>query len=199
MLHLSYSEQNADGEMASPSRFLEEIPRHCIHRSERLDALPTHLTSASISASTGTGPSTLTSSVSETSQHQQRQQKKKSKNLQQTQHVEHLQEENERPFPATTTENVTTSTIATGPRQQQGTLDNLLPQHAARAGRLEKAARRPSGSAPLRQGPPVTTTSTTENTKQKPVGSDACRQGGQGRGGGNGRRPLKLMRGSSGA
>ena len=113
-----------------------------------------------------------------------------SKNLHQTQRLEHYLEENERPYSNATTETATATTTITGPRQQQqGTLDNLLPQHAARARRLEKAARRHAGSSPSRQGP------------QNIVGSDAVRfrRGGDQRGAGSGRRPLKLMRSSSGA
>ena len=176
--------------MAIPSRFLEEIPRHCVHRSERLDALPAHHTSASTSTSASPSPSTststitssLASNVSEISHQQHHHQK-----LQPAQRVEHFQQENERPdSPNTGTKNVTASKKATIPRQQQSTLDNLLPQHAARAGRLEKAAHRPIGSGPLRQGPPAATIATTGNAKLNTVGSNARRQADQDSGG-NGR------------
>jgi hypothetical protein len=166
VLHLSYSEENANGEMASPSRFLQEIPRHCLHRTERLDTLSTNHASASLNASGSTSMNTTSDAVPLVQQQQQQteqleqqqlqlpKQPSHAKSLQQLQHSlpMHLQQENERPD-CTATGVTTAAATGTGHRYQQVTLDSLLPQHAARAGRLEEAALRPTGSLPLRQGP----------------------------------------------
>jgi len=37
-LHLTYTEQSSDGDVAVPSRFLAEIPAECVEKTEQLDA-----------------------------------------------------------------------------------------------------------------------------------------------------------------
>ena len=37
-LHLTYTEQSSEGDVAVPSRFLAEVPAECVEKTEQLDA-----------------------------------------------------------------------------------------------------------------------------------------------------------------
>lgn len=162
VLHLSFSEQTADGEAVNPSRFLADIPKHCVQKSERLDTVAgggARAVDGAVGAVGGTQQLAVAAQPQRQSQappvqqqQPQRQQQVRQQAPQQArpqqqrpprlQHAQRLQRDAP-PSPQVP--------------QHQGTLDTMLPNHAARASRLEQAARQPAGvlsiSVPARGAP----------------------------------------------